>query len=75
MSDNVIGKELAVVTATRNAVDVKKWVVSRLMPNQHGDKPTGVTINNQTNAQVISEERLRELQAVRQRMIREQKGG
>jgi hypothetical protein len=75
MLDNVIGKEMAVVTATRNAVDVRKWVASRLMPNQYGDQGTGVTINNQTNVQVVSEERLRELQEIRRRMIEQQKGG
>jgi hypothetical protein len=75
ISDSVIGEEMNVVTATRNAVDVRKWVASRLMPNQYGDQGTGVTINNQTNVQVVSEERLRELQAVRQRMIEQQKGG
>src|SRR6478672_554347 len=73
MSDKVIGHEMAIVTATRNAVEVRKWVASRLMPNQYGDQPSGVTINNQTN--MVSEERQRELQAVRQRMIEQQKGG
>ena len=33
ISDSVIGEEMNVVTATRNAVDVRKWVASRLMPN------------------------------------------
>jgi hypothetical protein len=33
-----------------------------------------VTINNHTNVQVVSEERLRELQKIRQRMIQQQKG-
>jgi hypothetical protein len=45
------------------------------MPNQYGDQPSGVTINNQTNIVMVSEERQRELQAVRQRMIEQQKGG
>ena len=75
MTDKVIGQEMAIVTATRNAVDVRKWVASRLMPNQYGDQPGGVTINNQTNVMVVSDERLRELQALRQRMIRQQKAG
>ena len=66
---------MSVVTATRNAVDVRKWVASRLMHNQYGDQPSGVTINNQTNIVMVSEERQRELQAVRQRMIEQQKGG
>ena len=63
---------MAIVTATRNAVDVRKWVASRLMPNQYGDQGTGVTINNQTNVHVVSKERLRELE-IRQRMIEQQK--
>ena len=36
MTDKVIGQEMAIVTATRNAIDVRKWVASRLMPNQYG---------------------------------------
>jgi hypothetical protein len=59
MTDKVIGQEMAIVTATRNAVDVRKWVASRLMPNQYGDQPSGVTINNQTNVIVVSEEKRR----------------
>jgi len=39
------------------------------MLNRFGDQGRKVTINNQTNVRMISEERLRELQAVRQRMI------
>jgi len=38
MTDKVIGQEMAIVTATRKAVDVRKWVASTLMPNQYGDK-------------------------------------
>ena len=75
MTDKIIGEEMSVVTATRNSVDVRKWVASRLMPNQYGDQPSGVTINNQTNIVMVSEERQRELQAVRQRMIEQQKEG
>ena len=55
MSDAVIGEEAAIVTATRNAVDVRKWVASKLMPNPVRDQPGGVTINNQTNVVVVSE--------------------
>ena len=66
---------MAIVTATRNAVDVRKWVTSRLMPSQYGDQSSGVTINNQTNIVMVSEERQRELQAVRQRMIEQQQKG
>jgi hypothetical protein len=43
------------------------------MPNQYGDQPSGVTINNQTNVMVVSEERLRHLQEVRRNMIDGQK--
>ena len=57
MIDKIIGEEMSVVMATRNAVDVRKWVASRLMPNQYGDQPSGVTINNQTNIVMVSEER------------------
>jgi hypothetical protein len=35
----------------------------------------GVTVNNQPNIVMMSEEWQRELQAVRQRMIEQQKGG
>jgi hypothetical protein len=59
---------MAIVTATRNAVDVRKWVASRLMPNQYGDEPSA--LNNQTNIVTVSEERQRELHAVRQRIFR-----
>ena len=75
MSDAVVGKEMAVVTATRNAVDVRKWVASKLMPREYGDAPQSITVSNQTSVTVMSDERLRELQAVRQRMIEQQKGG
>jgi hypothetical protein len=74
MSDAVIGQSQEIVTATRNAVDVRKWVASKLMPREYGDQPNAVTVNNQTNVMVMSDERLRELQAVRQRMIQQQKG-
>jgi len=73
MTDKVIGQEMSVVTATRNAVDARKWIASKLMPHQYGDQPNAVTINNQTNVIVVSEEKRRELQAMRQRMI--EKGG
>ena len=63
MSANVIGKEMAIVMATRNAVDVRKWVASKLMPSQYGDQPTGITINNQTNMVVMSDHKLRALPA------------
>jgi hypothetical protein len=76
MTDKVIGQEMAVVTATRNAVDVRKWVASKLMPREYGDQVgTGITIHNQTNVLLMSERSYGELQAVRQRMIEQQKGG
>jgi hypothetical protein len=69
MSDNVIGAEMSVVTATRNAVDARKWVAGKLAPREYGDAPTGVTINNQTNVMVVSDDRLKQLQALRQQML------
>jgi hypothetical protein len=42
---------------------------------QVGDAPQSVTVNNQANVMVMSDERLRELQAMRQRVIQQQKGG
>ena len=75
MSDAVIGEEMSVVTATRNAIDVRKWVASKLMPNQYGDQPNTVHISNTTNLLVITAEKLRELQEIRQRMIEQQKRG
>jgi len=69
MSDAVIGEEMNVVTATRNAVDARKWVAGKLAPREYGDQPGGVVINNQTNVMVVSEDRLKELQAVRQKLL------
>jgi Bacteriophage Sf6, terminase small subunit-like len=69
MSDAVIGEEMSVVTATRNAVDARKWVAGKLAPREYGDQPAGVTINNQTNVVVVSEDKLRALQALRQQML------
>jgi Bacteriophage Sf6, terminase small subunit-like len=69
MSDAVIGEEMNVVTATRNAVDARKWVAGKLAPREYGDVPTGVTINNQTNVMVVSDDRLKQLQALRQQML------
>ena len=73
MSDAVISKEMSVVTATRNAIDVRKWVASKLMPREYGDTPQSIAVSNQTNVMVMSDEKLERLQAVRQRMLREQK--
>ena len=74
MSDAVIGQPQEIVTATRNAVDARKWVASKLVPRVYGDQPTGITINTSTQVLVISEEKQRELQEIRQRMIQQQKG-
>jgi hypothetical protein len=73
MSDNAIGQPQEVVTAVRNAVDVRKWLAGKLMPRQYGDQPQSVSINTTSNIMVISEEKQRELQEIRQRMIEEQK--
>jgi Bacteriophage Sf6, terminase small subunit-like len=69
MSDAVIGEEMAVVTATRNAVDARKWVAGKLAPREYGDQPGGVVINNQTNVLCVSDDRLKQLQALRQSML------
>ena len=69
MSDNAIGQPQEIVTAVRNAVDVRKWVASKLVPRLYGDQPTGVTINNQTNVMVISQEQQRELRETRRRLL------
>ena len=71
MLDGAIGKEMSEVTATRNAVDGRKWLAGRLMPREYGDQPSGVTINNQTNVMVVTQERLHQLQETRRRMMLE----
>jgi len=69
MSDAVIGEEMSVVTATRNAVDARKWVAGKLAPREYGDAPSGVTINQNTNVLVVSDDKLKQLQALRQQML------
>jgi Bacteriophage Sf6, terminase small subunit-like len=69
MSDAVIGEEMNVVTATRNAVDARKWVAGKLAPREYGDAPGGVTINQQTNVVVVSDDKLKQLQQLRQQML------
>jgi hypothetical protein len=74
MSDAVIGEEMAVVTATRNAVDVRKWVAGRLMPREYGDQAGssgGIAVQGNANILVMTDERLAELQATRQRMLKD----
>jgi hypothetical protein len=74
MSDAVIGQEMAIVTATRNAVDVRKWVASRLMPREYGDQAQGgITIQGNANILVMDDEKLRQLQETRRKMIDGQK--
>ena len=34
------------MTATRNAIEVRKWVASKLMPREYGDAPQTVTVNS-----------------------------
>jgi hypothetical protein len=72
MSDAVIGEEMNVVTATRNAVDARKWVAGKLAPREYGDQPAGVTINNTTNVAIMTDDRLRALQETRKRLFLEQ---
>ena len=74
MADAVIGRDMAIVTATRNSLDVRKWLASKLMPQQYGDQPASVSINNSTNVLVMSDEKLRQLQALRQKMIAQSQG-
>jgi len=69
MSDAVIGQPQEIITATRNAVDARKWVASKLVPRVYGDQPMGLTINNTANVLVISEEKQRELQETRRRLL------
>ena len=72
MSYELIGQPQEIVTATRNAVDARKWVASKLVPRVYGDQPTGITINTSTQLLVISEERQRELQETRRRLLEAQ---
>lgn len=69
MSDAVIGKDMAIVTATRNAVDQRKWMAGKLMPRQYGDTPSQLTVNTTNNVMVISEEKQRELQETRRKLL------
>jgi hypothetical protein len=46
VSDGAIGQPQEIVTAIRTAVDVRKWLASKLVPKTYGDQPTGVTVNN-----------------------------
>jgi len=69
MSDAVIGEDMHVVTATRNAVEARKWVAGKLAPKEYGDAPSGVVINNQTNVMVMTDERLAALQAARRKIM------
>src|SRR4030095_16232316 len=62
MSDAVIGEEMSVLPALRNAVDARKWVAGKLAPREYGDAPGGVTINQQTNVVMVSDDRLKQLQ-------------
>jgi hypothetical protein len=43
MSDSAIGQAQEMVTAVRNAVDVRKWLAGKLMPRQYGDQPQSVS--------------------------------
>jgi hypothetical protein len=69
ISDSAIGQPQEIVTATRNAVDARKWIASKLVPRVYGDQPTGITINTSTQVMVISEEKQRELQETRRRLL------
>ena len=73
MSDAAIGQPQEVVTAVRNAVDVRKWIASKLIPRQYGDTPSQLTVNTTNNVMVISQEKLRELQETRRRLLEAQR--
>jgi hypothetical protein len=73
MSDSAIGPRQEIVTAVRNAVDARKWIASKLVPRVYGDQPTGITINTSTQVLVISEEKQRELQEIRRKLLLGQK--
>src|SRR5205823_912164 len=70
MSDEAIGEPQEVVTAVRNAVDVRKWLAGKLMPRQYGDTPSQlITVNTANTVMVISQEKLRELQETRRKLL------
>src|SRR5690349_7354811 len=72
MLDSAIGQPQEVVTAVRNAVDVRKWIAGKLLPRQYGDNPSQLTVNTTNNVMVISQEKLRELQETRRRLLEAQ---
>jgi hypothetical protein len=69
ISDAAIGQPQEVMTAVRNAVDVRKWLAGKLIPRQYGDTPSQFTVNTTNNVMVISEEKQRELQEIRRRLL------
>jgi hypothetical protein len=71
MSDAVIGEPQEVVTATRHAVDARKWLASKLMPQKYGDQATGVTVNAQVNVLAVTDEQLAQLQEARQKLLQQ----
>jgi hypothetical protein len=75
MSDSAIGQPQEVVTAVCNAVDVRKWIAGKLIPRQYGDTPSQLTVNTASNVMVISEEKQRELQEIRRRLLSGEKSG
>ena len=55
--------------AKRVLIDAIKWSLGKEDPDRFGDHSRGVTINNQTNVVMVSEERQRALQTTRQRLL------
>ena len=72
MSDAVIGQPQEIVTATRNAVDARQWCASKLIPHKYGNQPASVTVRNTANVLVLSEEKQRELQETRRKLLEAQ---
>lgn len=54
MADGAIGQPTEVVSATKLAVDARKWVAARLLPKKYGDKldVSAATTNVNTNLNV-----------------------
>lgn len=58
-----------VIARSRLRVDARKWIASKLLPKVYGEKQGDVHVNtNVNNIVVLPEERLRELQAIKQRL-------
>jgi hypothetical protein len=72
-ADAIIVIAQNVETQGYSAVDLRKWLAGKLMPRQYGDQPQSVSINTTSNIMVISEEKQRELQEIRRKLLLGQK--